>query len=232
MATATSNGGLEVDAVGARFGLASATLRARPGELVAVVGPNGAGKTTLLECIAGLRPTTRGAVRWHGRELRSQRDRASVLAYMPDELVLPDEMSLVLALGIDRAAPSVAALDVGALLDARGREVSRGEAKRVQLAAALATDRPLLLLDEPFGAFDPRQLRAVLPAVRDAARGRTLLVTVHQMRTAELVADRVVLLAGGRAIADGTVPELRARAALPDAPFDDVFLALLEARPE
>jgi ABC-2 type transport system ATP-binding protein len=164
-------------------------------------------------------------VRWDGRELASLRERARVLAYMPDELVLPDEMPIALALGVERAG-----LDVGPLLAARGGELSRGEAKRVQLAAALATDRPLLLLDEPFGAFDPRQLRAIVPEVREAARDRALLVTVHQMRTAERVADRIVLLAGGRVIADGSVAELRARTSLPDAPFDDVFLALLETR--
>jgi ABC-2 type transport system ATP-binding protein len=231
MSVATPNGGLELDAVRARVGLVGASLRVRRGEIVAIVGPNGAGKTTLLECVAGLRSTTGGAVRWDGGFLESVRDRTGVLAYMPDELVLPDEMSIAIALGLDPTAASVGALDVKQLLDARGCELSRGEAKRVQLAAALASDRPLLLLDEPFGAFDPRQLRATLPAVREAARDRALLVSAHQMRTAELVADRIVLLAGGRVVADGTVSELRARAELPEAPFDDVFLALLEVRP-
>jgi ABC-2 type transport system ATP-binding protein len=205
-----------------------ASLSAARGEVVAIVGPNGAGKTTLLECIAGLRMIEAGTVRWSDQALRSLRDRARVLAYMPDELALPDEMSVALALGLMRDAASVTALDVGRLLHARGRELSRGEAKRVQLAGALAVDRPLLLLDEPFGAFDPRQLRALLPSFRELVRARAVLVTVHQMRTAELIADRVVLLAGGRVVADGTVGELRARAGLPDAPFDDVFLALLE----
>jgi ABC-2 type transport system ATP-binding protein len=167
-------------------------------------------------------------VRWDGGTLSSVGDRASVLAYMPDE-VLPHEMPIARALGLDSSASPVRALEVEALLAARGGELSRGEAKRVQLAAALAADRPLLLLDEPFGAFDPRQLRSMLPIVRDASQRRALLVTVHQMRTAELVADRIVLLASGRVIADGTVGELRAQADLPDAPFDDVFLALLEA---
>jgi len=221
--------GLDVELLRARYGLRGVSLRARRGELVAIVGPNGAGKTTLLECIAGLRSITGGAVRWDDRPIESLRERAAVIDYMPDEVMLADEMPIALALGLDDAAPIVAALDAAALLRARARELSRGEAKRVQLAAALSSTKPLLLLDEPFGAFDPRQLRAVMPVVRDAARDRAVLVTVHQMRTAELVADRVVLLADGRAIADGSIDELRARVVLPDAPFDDVFLALLEA---
>jgi ABC-2 type transport system ATP-binding protein len=229
MAAATANAGLELDGLPARFGVENVTLRARRGEIVAIVGPNGAGKTTLLECVAGLRETTAGAVRWDGHTLASVRDRARVLAYMPDELVLPSEMPIARALGLEATASPARALEVEALLAARGGELSRGEAKRVQLAAALAAERPLLLLDEPFGAFDPRQLRSLLPIVRDASQRRALLVTVHQMRTAELVADRIVLLASGRVVADGTVGELRAREELPDAPFDDVFLALLEA---
>ena len=95
MSTDVLHTGLELDTVHARFGLVGASLRATRGEVMAIVGPNGAGKTTLLECIAALRETTRGAVRWDGRELGSARDRARVLAYLPDEVVLPDEMPMV-----------------------------------------------------------------------------------------------------------------------------------------
>ena len=110
----------------------------------------------------------------------------------------------------------------------RGHELSRGEQKRCLLCAAFDLDRPVVLLDEPLGAFDPRQLRSLIPLLREIARERAIVLTVHQMRSAELIADRIVLLAAGRLVASGTVAELRMRARLPDAPFDDVFLALLE----
>jgi ABC-type multidrug transport system ATPase subunit len=114
------------------------------------------------------------------------------------------------------------------LLGVRGNELSRGEQKRCQLCAALDVERPVIVLDEPLGAFDPRQLRSLLPVLREAATTRAIALTVHQMRSAELVADRIVLLAGGRLIATGTAAELRAQAGLADTPFDDVFLALLD----
>ena len=206
--------------------LSGITLEVATGEIVAIVGPNGAGKTTLLECIAGLRPA-RGSVRFEGRELRSFGDRARVMTYVPDEIVLPHETSVARGLGIAHSA-FAAKLEIESLLSVRGNELSRGEQKRCQLCAAFDAERPVVLLDEPLGAFDPRQLRALIPLLREVASRRAIVVTIHQMRTAELVADRLVMLASGRVVASGTVAELRARTKLPDAPFDDVFLALLE----
>jgi ABC-2 type transport system ATP-binding protein len=222
---------LEVAALTARAGgqdvLTGVTFDVAAGEIVAIVGPNGAGKTTLLECIAGLRPAA-GAVHHEGRELRTLADRARVMSYMPDELVLPPETSVEHALGIDPRSALAAKLEIAHLLAVRGHELSRGEQKRCLLCAAFDLDRPVVLLDEPLGAFDPRQLRSLIPLLRESARARAIVLTVHQMRSAELIADRIVLLAAGRLVASGTVAELRTRARLADAPFDDVFLALLE----
>jgi ABC-2 type transport system ATP-binding protein len=226
--------GLQVATLGARAGgravLTGVAFDVAIGEIVAIVGPNGAGKTTLLDGIAGLRPTT-GAVRFQDRELRTLADRARVMTYMPDELVLPAETTVARALGIAPRSELAVKLEVARLLGARGNELSRGEQKRCQLCAALETERPVVLLDEPLGAFDPRQLRSIAPLLREAARARAILLTVHQMRSAELIADRIAMLAGGHLIAIGTVAELRARAGLDSAPFDDVFLALLQEAP-
>lgn len=226
-------GRLEVAALSARAGgrdvLADIAFGAETGEIVAVVGPNGAGKTTLLECLAGLRPSS-GEIRFGGRSLHSFADRAAVISYMPDEVELPNETSVAVALGIE-SSPYAAQLEIANLLGVRGSELSRGEQKRCLLCAAFDAERPVILLDEPLGAFDPRQLRALLPVLRDVAKARAIVLTVHQMRSAELAADRIVMLASGRIIASGTVAELRDRAGLTDAPFDDVFLALLDEAP-
>lgn len=84
---------------GGRTVLSGVTFDVAIGEVVAIVGPNGAGKTTLLDGVVGLRATT-GTVRFADRELRTLRDRAQVMTYMPDELVLPPETSVARALGI------------------------------------------------------------------------------------------------------------------------------------
>lgn len=167
-------------------------------------------------------------MRFAGRELRGLADRARVLSYMPDEVVLPHETSVALALGIDPRSVLAAKLEIAGLLAVRGSELSRGEQKRCQLCAAFDLERAVVVLDEPLGAFDPRQLRVLLPLLREVAQTRAILLTVHQMHSAELIADRIVMLAGGRIIASGTVAELRARAGLSSSPFDDVFLALLD----
>jgi ABC-2 type transport system ATP-binding protein len=222
---------LEVSALSARADgrdvLSDVAFEVSTGEIVAVVGPNGAGKTTLLECVAGLRPSA-GNVRFGDRLLARFTDRAGVVAYMPDEVVLPSEMTVSRALGIQVDSPLAKKLEVGPLLRARGNELSRGEQKRCLLCATFLLERPVVLLDEALGAFDPRQLRTLVPLLRELAAERAVVVTVHQMRTAEVVADRVVMLSEGRVIANGTIADLRGRTKLPDAPFDEVFLALLD----
>ncbi|MCU0682882.1 MAG: ABC transporter ATP-binding protein [Polyangiaceae bacterium] len=222
--------GLGVRVRGDRALLQGVDVSARAGEVVGVLGPNGAGKSTLLEAIVGLRDGVSGEVRVSGRPLTTFAERARAFAYMPDDAALPEELSVRAVLGAAAGHDASRRLALGGLLNARAGRLSRGESKRVWLAWTLAQEKPLFLLDEPFGAFDPRQLREVLPVVRTAAeRGAAVIATIHQMRTAELVADRLLLLASGRALAFGTLDELRAQVALPGAPLDDVFLALLDA---
>jgi len=96
------------------------------------------------------------------------------------------------------------------------------------LLLTLVQRRPVVVLDEPFSAFDPLQLRDVLQTVRDVAGGGTLvLCSIHQLSDAERIADRVLILAAGRAIAFGTLDELRAQAEAHEASLEEVFLRLL-----
>lgn len=155
--------------VGGRPIVRGASLVARGGEVVAVVGPNGAGKTTLLEGILGLRPSE-GRVSLEGTRLRSFPQRAGAFAYMPDEAALPEEASVDAILRAASRDPSrrervAEQYEIRPLLQRGARALSRGEAKRVWLAATALLDRPVLVLDEPFGAFDPLQLDALLPAL-------------------------------------------------------------------
>ena len=208
---------------GGRLLLDSVSFAAGTGEILGVIGPNGAGKTTLFEAIAGFVPLAGGRV-----------VRDSPLFYLPEAIrPWPDRRAgwcldfFASLFGRPRDGEAIDALQLGAVLNQRAGSLSKGEARRVALALALATPQPVLLLDEPFDGLDFRQTRAAMELLRArAAAGRTLILSIHQLPDAARVCDRFLLLDHGRAIADGNLLALRGRVARPDATLEEVFLAL------
>ena len=193
------------------------------GGWLALIGPNGAGKTTLLRAVAGLLPH-RGEVLLGGGgvSLLSGRDRARLIAYVPQEPVLPPDMTVaeyvllgrtpyVSYLGgpgrSDREAAERAASQLGVSVFAGRRlaSLSGGERRRVVLARALAQDPRVLLLDEPTSSLDIGHQQQVLDLVDELRRtgGLTVLSTLHDLTTAGQYADRLVLLHEGRIEAAG-----------------------------
>lgn len=209
-----------------------------PGEIVVVIGANGAGKTSLLEAVVGATRMHSGRVLFGDRALASLAEHASVFSYMPDAAEPPAEVrvSTLVRLaqrcgnaGDVKARALAESLRLAPLASARAGELSRGEKRRVSLFTALCTDRPAVVLDEPLGAFDPLQLLDVLEVLRECAREETaLLLSAHQMSDAEKIASRVLIMDQGRVVAIGSLAELRARTALPEASLEQVFLRLLE----
>jgi ABC-type multidrug transport system ATPase subunit len=209
-----------------------------PGEIAVLVGPNGAGKTTLIEALIGALKPSGGRVSFGGRELRDLPARSAVFSYLPDaaepapELTVAALMRHALRFGharADRAEQLAARLNLPALASARAGTLSRGEKRRVLLFAALCSDRPVVVLDEPLGTFDPFFAREVIELLREQARlGAALLLSVHQLSDAEKLDGRVLILDGGRLVASGTLPELRERAGLAQGSLEQVFLSLVE----
>jgi iron complex transport system ATP-binding protein len=203
-----------------------ATLMLRRGEIVALVGPNGAGKTTLVRALAGLQPAE-GEIMLHDRALKtySPRERARMIAYLPQGHVFHWPMSVAAIVALGRhpygdAFSSPAAGDVAAVsraLAATGIEsfaarpvttLSGGERARVALARALATGAQILLADEPTASLDPRHQLIVMDLLRQAAQaGGTVLAIVHDLTLAARFADRVLVMDGGRIVADGPPDE-------------------------
>ena len=100
--------------------------------------------------------------------------------------------------------------------------------RSIALFCALAVERPVVILDEPFGAFDPLKLRDVLSTVRRVAdAGASVLATVHHLGDAAKIASRFLILAEGRGIAWGTLESLQVTAGVPGGTLEDVFVALL-----
>jgi len=203
---------------------ASVTLHA--GALVALVGPNGAGKTTFIRALAGLLPAD-GEIMIGERQLgiMGTRERARAVAYLPQGHVFhwPMQAAAVVALGRhphtdpfatpspqDRAAVSRAMQRTAteAFADRRVTTLSGGERARIALARALATEAPVLLADEPTASLDPRHQLVVMELLRSAARdGGAVLAILHDLTLAARFADRVLVMDGGRIVADDVPSE-------------------------
>ncbi len=213
-----------------RFGFEPNAWELRIPELVlggegicGVVGPNGAGKSSLLKLGAGLLSPSEGRVRLDGRPVRRlrRRDLARRLGYLPQEVpVLFDYTVAQVAamgrhahgggLGLDAAGDIAAvtrALDAVQMEPFRHRrfsQLSGGERRRAWLAAALAQEPDLLLLDEPTQALDVHHAAAIMDVLaRKAAEGLRVVVVMHDLNLAALVCDRLVFLDHGRVAADG-----------------------------
>src|SRR6266481_2319360 len=219
---------MTVSGVGKAFGdqqvLADVSFGVASGEILGMIGPNGAGKTTLLECIAGLLPTDAGEVRWRGSVLPPAR-RKERLFYVPEAIApYPDQKTaevLKFFREVYRQPPSrlehlLGALGLEPALAKPVGTLSKGYRRRFLLALGLLAPRPVLLMDEPFDGFDLRQTREVMSLLRnEALDGRALVLSIHQLRDAERICDRLVLLSGGRMVGVGKLAELTASAQLP-----------------
>ena len=236
---------LELDAVGFRYParddgdvLTGVSLRFHAGTLVCLVGPNGAGKSTLLRIAAGILAPLAGRATLDGNPVHDlpRRDLARALAYVPQEFspAFPFRVAELVLMGryphrgfgrfesaddLALAQRAMEDADVWPLRERRFDTLSGGERRRVLLAQAFCQATPLLLLDEPTAALDPAHAIAVLTTLRkdSAGRGTTTVVVTHDLNLAARFADRGVVLAGGRAVADGppreVLPGAAARAA-------------------
>jgi ABC-2 type transport system ATP-binding protein len=190
-----------------------------PGETVALLGPNGAGKTTTIDMLLGLSKADRGDVSLFGMS-PGDAVRAGLVGAMPQTGGLLRDLS-VRELVAMMASLYPRPLDVDEVLRLTGlravagqrtQKLSGGQTQRTRVAVALVGNPGLLVLDEPTAALDVEARRAFWATMRTfAARGKTVLFATHYLEEADANADRVVLLAAGRVVADGPPNEIKAR---------------------
>ncbi|MCZ2809824.1 ABC transporter ATP-binding protein [Modestobacter sp. VKM Ac-2979] len=216
---------LDVRGLTVRYGSATAvhdlTLAVPRGETVALLGANGAGKSSVVNAALGLFRPAAGTVRLLGREPAAALEAGGVGAMLqhgglPSEARVGEVLALVRRRYDDPwpLADLVATAGIGGLLDRAVDALSGGQRQRVLLALALAGAPPLLLLDEPTSAMDVEGRQAFWTTMRGlAGRGHTVVFATHHLDEADAVADRVVVVAGGRVLADGTAAAIKSRIA-------------------
>ncbi len=191
------------------------------GEIVALLGPNGAGKTTTLDIVLGLTEPTRGTARVLGRAPRQAVQDGLVSAVLQtggllNDITVGETVHYVAATYGDAHDDPDDVLARTGLTDLAGRRVSKcsgGQQQRLRFALALLPDPQLLVLDEPTAGMDVSARREFWATMREeAARGRTVVFATHYLEEADDFADRIVLMADGRVVADGSTAEIRATA--------------------
>ena len=203
-----------------------------PGETVALLGPNGAGKSTTIDMVLGLARPDAGAVSLFGMTpqqavaagaVGGMLQTGSLIGFLSvRELVTMVASLYPHPMEVDEVLRSTGCLEFAHRLTDK---LSGGQTQRVRFAMALVADPSLLLLDEPTAALDVEGRRDFWSAIRDvAAGGKTVIFATHYLEEADAYADRIVLMARGRIVADGPATQIKAmasgktiRATLPDA---------------
>lgn len=197
------------------------SLTVAPGEVVAFLGPNGAGKTTTIDMMLGLAQPDSGSVSVFGGTPQLAIAQGRISAVMQTggllkDLTVAETVRLTGSL-FTHTRPAAEVLERAGLTDKVDRKVGKcsgGEQQRLRFAMALLSDPDLLVLDEPTTGMDVGGRRDFWGAIRaDASRGRTVLFATHYLEEADAYADRIILVAGGRVVADGTAAEVRNLAA-------------------
>ena len=216
---------LELRGITKRFGdntvLDGLSLSVAAGEVVVLVGPSGCGKSTLLRCTVGLEDIDGGEVVLDGRVVsgsaRSQEARSRMGMVFQSYDLFPnlsviDNVTLAPTLVRDvsksearqRAQALLSRVGLADKADARPATLSGGQQQRVAICRALAMDPEVLLLDEVTAALDPEMVHEVLQVVLELAEdGLTMLIVTHEMGFARAIADRVVMIDGGRIVEEG-----------------------------
>jgi ABC-2 type transport system ATP-binding protein len=217
---------------GAREALRGVSLAVAPGETLAVIGPNGAGKTTLLSILGGVLAPSAGTI---------SRDVAEV-GWVPQQpavygkLTVAENLALFARLeGVaDPRAAVERMLDQTGLRERAGDELgtlSGGNRQRVNIAVGLLGDPAVLLLDEPSSSLDPRQRERLWSFVGGLTAGGTAVVfTTHNVSEAERYADRVLVLADGELLFEGTPGALHEAVGSEAYDFEAAFVSFLRER--
>jgi len=209
--------------LGRRSVIRDLNLSVGKGEFIGLLGPNGAGKSTLMRAMASLTPAS-GSILLNGNDLAAipEQERARMIAYIPQnhEIAWPISVEDVVSLGrapyrvpfaplsstdLNAIEQAIMEMELEALRHRPATKLSGGEVARVTLARALAQETGLIIADEPAAGLDPaHQISMMRVFAGLAERGRTIIVSLHDLGLAARWCDRIVLMNNGGIVADGS----------------------------
>jgi ABC-2 type transport system ATP-binding protein len=240
---------LEVISLEKRYGDVAAvtglSFRVAEGEILGLVGSNGAGKTTTLRCLGGILPPTSGTIRVAGHDLGGDPVRAKrELAFLPDEPKLFEYLTVLEHLNLTarlygtaeweaRANELLVELELADKRDALPSELSRGMKQKLTIACGFLHDPRLILLDEPLTGLDPLGIRRMKRSLQlRAERGAAIVLSSHILPLVEELCHRVLVIAGGRCRALGTITEIHAElGGAGEASLEELFVRMAEEQP-
>ncbi|AKF82535.1 ABC transporter ATP-binding protein [Myxococcus faecalis] len=237
---------LRVAGLEKRYGAVTAVqglhFNVAPGEVLGLVGPNGAGKTSTLRCLAGILPPSAGKVIVAGYDLGKDAVEAKrELAFLPDEprffdyLTVWEHLNFTARLyGVEdweaRGRALLEEMELTGKEKALPGELSRGMKQKLSIACGFLHSPRLILLDEPLTGLDPIGIRRMKDSLRRRAEeGAALVLSSHLLPLVEELCHRLLVIAGGRAMALGSLEEIRARLSGPDAgsaSLEDLFVRI------
>lgn len=214
--------------------LAGVSFTVPANSITGIIGPNGAGKSTLLKILAGFDQPDSGEMLFRGTPLFAFDDIKRLVTYMPEQLeIYPhyrvNEFLKFLHRTVGRVDEQL--LDLLNLRDIGYKKIehlSKGYRQRLKLYFSLCNDKKIVILDEPFDGFDPIQLQDILELIRaEHRKGRTFIISIHQLHDAEKICTRYVLLKEGTLVADGDMESLGERFGLKKPSLEQVFMEAL-----
>jgi len=221
------------------------SFTARPGEVLGLVGPNGAGKTTTLRCLAGIIPPTRGTIRICGADMTTDSVAAKrQLAFSPTSrdcsIISPSSnTSNSSRASIRSRTPSGSEASCSRNSNLRQNEfvtgeLSRGMKQKLVIACGLLHSPRVIFFDEPLTGLDPLGIRRMKDSiVKRAQAGAAIVISSHLLHLVEEICTHLLILKGGRKVADGTLDEVRHKFAElgEGARLEDIFLRATEEPP-
>ena len=192
------------------------------GQIVGLLGPNGAGKTTTMRMITGFLKPTSGTIKIDGTDITENPvESKRKIGYMPEsaplygDMIVDDYLRYIARMQQQDENVKVPILckecGLEEVMHKNIGELSRGYRQRVGLAHALMNDPEILILDEPTSGLDPNQVEDVRALIKEIGKTRTVIISTHILSEVEMLCSRVIIIAGGKRVADSPTDQLRTR---------------------